>query len=72
MTRILKFVCPGSSLGQETLKILGAAYDSAIASLHSGMLSESVYAVVATRLIDTGMSGERDSDTLQKLALRGL
>jgi len=77
MAEILQYVRPeyarpGQSLGPETLIILGAAYDRAIAALHSGTMSESVCEGVASRIIDAGIRGERDPDMLHELALRGV
>jgi hypothetical protein len=71
MAQILYFVRPNKSLDPETLEILGAAYDKAVASLQDGM-SDAVCEEIAGRLIEAGAHGERDPDALHELALRGI
>ena len=72
MAEILQFVRSRESLDPEALSILGAAYDRAIAALRSEYTSKLVCETIADRIIDAGRRGERDPDTLHKLALRAI
>lgn len=72
MADILQFVRPSASLDPETLKVLGAAYDKAVASLQGNRTTSAVCEVIAGRLIEAGTHGERDPVALHKLALRGI
>jgi hypothetical protein len=70
MAKILQFVRPTESLDPEVLKLLGAAYDQAI--LTAPNRPESVYSLMASRLIQAGTYGERNPDTLNEIAMRGI
>lgn len=70
MAKILKFTPSVNSLDPETLAILGAAYDRAVANLAAQ--SKSIRKFLAVRIILAAMRGERDIDLLYKLALRGI
>jgi hypothetical protein len=70
MAKILKFTPSVNSFDPETLAILGAAYDRAVANLTAQ--SKSIREFLAARIILAAMRGERDLDSLYKLALRGI
>jgi hypothetical protein len=70
VAKILQFVRPTESLDPELLKILGAAYDQAI--LTAPNRPETVYSLMASRLIEAGTFGERNPTALQEIALRGV
>jgi hypothetical protein len=70
MAQVLQFARPPGALDPEALRILGAAYDLAVARLRDGA-SHDVCTVMASRIIAAGIGGERDFKTLCALALRG-
>lgn len=72
MAQILKFIPRDSSFDPETLTLLGTAYDRAIASLRDKGQPESVYEIMAQRIIASATKGERDPDKLTRIALRGI
>lgn len=66
MSEILQFIRPGECLDPAALEVLGAAYDKVV----NGHTSKFRRDIIAGRLIEAGLRGERDLDTLCKLALR--
>jgi hypothetical protein len=72
MAQILKFTPSVNSFDPETLAILGAAYDHAVADLTAFGHSKSIREFLAARIILAATRGERDLDSLYKLALRGI
>jgi hypothetical protein len=60
MARILKFIRPDSSFDPETLPVLGAAYDLAVADLHDTGQPDSVCEIIAGRIVASAMTGERE------------
>ena len=75
MAEMLQFVRPDESLDPEALVILCTAYDRAIRAIEvmqDGRTSDIVREIIAGRIIYAGRRGERDPDTLRKLALRDI
>lgn len=73
MAQILKFIRPQEhSFDPETLLVLGAAYDQAVASLHDKGQPDAVCEIIAGRIVASAMKGERDPQRLSQLALRGI
>jgi hypothetical protein len=72
MAQILKFIRSETSFDPETLQMLGAAYDLAIASLHDRGQLESVCELIAERIIAAAARGERSPERLSETALRGI
>lgn len=69
MAEILQFIRPDNSFDPETLTILAAAYDKAVAGIHDRDQSKVVREVVAKRIIALAMKGERDPERLCQSAL---
>lgn len=67
---ILKSTPSVNSFDPETLAILDAAYDRAVANLTAQ--SKPICEFLAARIILTAIRGERDPDSLYRLALRGI
>jgi hypothetical protein len=59
---------PDNSFDPETLKMLGAVYDLAVASLHDSKQRT----LIAERIMASAMNGERDLHRLCGEALRGI
>jgi hypothetical protein len=72
MAEILQFIRPDSSFDPETLTILAAAYDKAVAGLDDGGQPKIMHEVIAKRIIALAMKGERDPERLCKSALAAL
>jgi hypothetical protein len=72
MAQILQFVRPDESLDPETLKILGEAYDKALASLHDAGQPIIVRETIARRMLELASKGERDPERLCQGALSAL
>lgn len=70
MAQILQFVRPDESLDPETLKILGEAYDRALASLHDA--GQPIIETIARRMLELASKGERDPERLCQGALSAL
>jgi hypothetical protein len=71
MSSILKFIRPNSTFDPDTLTLLGDVYDRACASFCSGEPSAACNQM-ANRIFAAAMTGERDSDRLWQIAVRGL
>jgi len=61
-----------TSFDPETVKLLCAAYDKAVASLHDAGQPPVVHEVIAQRIIADAKLGERNVDRLCANALMGL
>lgn len=72
MAEILQFIRPDNSFDPETLTILAAAYDKAVAGIHDRDQSKVVREVVAKRIIALAMKGERDPERLCQSALAAI
>jgi hypothetical protein len=71
MPNILQFVRPTSAFDPDTLMLLGSAFDRARSSLENMTHSDAVHEMMAGRIFDAAMRGERDPDKLCRIALRG-
>jgi len=71
MSNILQFIRPTSSFDPETLIVLGSAYDRARRSLGNSTSVETAQEIIASRIIDAAMNGERDPDILCQIAVHG-
>lgn len=72
MVQILKFIRRSDGLEPEALKVLGEAYDLAVADLEDRDLISPIRDIIASRIMNAGMNGERDCDRLCRLALGGI
>jgi hypothetical protein len=69
VAQIIKFLRPVGSFDPEALKVLGKAYDMALAALHDAGQPELVQEVIARRIIKAAKKGERDPAALCAIAL---
>lgn len=73
MASILPFVRKGGTIFDDrTTKIMGEAFDNALAALHDTGQPPIVYEVIAKRIIDGVRAGERDPVRLRNAALAAL
>jgi hypothetical protein len=72
MAQILNFVRPENAFDPETLGILSAAYEKAIAALHDRGQPEIVREIIAKRIIALAGKGVRDPDRLAQAALTAI
>ena len=70
MAQIVQLLRRTEAFDPDVLKLLGTAYDQAI--LTAPNRAESVYSLMASRLIEAGTYGERNPDALHEIALRGV
>ena len=70
MAQILDFIHSPNSYDPETLRILSAAYDLAVAGLRNSEQLESAHKVIAGSIMDAAMKGERDPKRLCEIARR--
>jgi hypothetical protein len=66
---VLRLASPDYCFEPETLAVLSAAYDQAIAALGADEL-DVVREIVAKRIIEAAARGERDADRLSHAALK--
>jgi hypothetical protein len=69
MDQILQFLRPTDAFSPEAIKVLGKAYDMAIASLHDVGQPEVVREVIAKRIIEAAQRGQYDPAALCATAL---
>jgi hypothetical protein len=69
MAEILQFIRPDNSFDPETIALLGAAYDKAVAELSDHEQPKLVREMLAKRIIALAMKGERNPERLCKSAL---
>jgi hypothetical protein len=64
MAQILPFVRPEMAFNPEDVAVLATAYDKAIKQLRGDGFTELVREIIAKRIIDAALKGERDPDRL--------
>jgi hypothetical protein len=69
---ILRFVKPANAFDDDTVKVLGEAFDAACKELHDTGQPEIVREIIAKRIIEAATKGERDPARLRDAGLAGL
>jgi len=64
---ILRFIHQKSDFDDETVRVMGEAFDSACAERNDP--SEIVHELIALRIIDAAKKGQRDPELLKRAAL---
>jgi hypothetical protein len=69
---ILPFIRSRADFDDETTRLMGEAFDSARASLDGQKEPELFYKIIAARIVEAAMKGERDPTRLRDIGLAAI
>ena len=72
MASILPFIRARADFDDETTRLMGEAFDAARASLDGQDEPELFYEIIAARIVEAAMKGERDPIRLRDIGLAAL